>query len=111
MVSGVSLKGANASLVLLEQTGEVYRPIALAITGNYNRLGSIDGIKEDANTKLVLRYFLGKLRSSEFAVDADYFRGHGCYPIKNIEQLLACFERNINDFPNAAVLNGRPVEL
>ena len=83
MVSGVSLKGADAALVLLQQAGEAYRPIALAIVGNYNRLGSIDGIEEDANTKLVLEYFLGKLRSGAFAVDVDYFQGLDCYPIED----------------------------
>jgi hypothetical protein len=109
MVTGVSLKGADAALVLLQQAGDAFRPVALAVTGNYNRLGSIDDIKEDANTELILEYFLGKLRSGELAVDADYFEGRDGYPVEDVEQLLACFERNINDNPDAAVLGGRPV--
>jgi hypothetical protein len=109
LVSGVSLKGADAVLVLLHQAGEAYRPIACAITGNYNRLGSIDGIEEDANTELILDFFLGKLQSGAFVVDTEYLGGHNCYPIQDVEQLLTGFERNINDYPRAAVLEGIPV--
>jgi hypothetical protein len=109
MVSGVSLKGADAALVLLQQAGDSYHPIALAIKGNYNRQGSIDGIRQDANTDLVLKYFLARLKEGRFVVAADYFRTHGCYPIKGIERLLTCFERNINDYYNAAVLDGQRV--
>ena len=109
MVTGVSLKGADAALVLLQQAGAVCHPIALPIKGAYNRLGSIDGLDEDANTALILKYFLERLRREEFVVDQDYLRTHHCFPIENIEQLLAGFERNINDNDSAAVLNGRPV--
>jgi hypothetical protein len=109
MVSGVSLKGGDAALVPLQRIGKAHRPIALAITGNYNRLGSIDGIDEDDNTQLVLDYFLGKLGDGGFVVDVDYFQGRDCYPIEDVEKLLACFERNVNDHREAAVLGGRPV--
>jgi hypothetical protein len=109
MVTGVSLKGADAVLVLLQETGEAHHPIALPILGAYNRLGSIDGIAEDANTALILRYFLDRLQRGELVVDQDYLRTHKVYPIENVEQLLAAFERNINDNSQAAVLNGRPV--
>jgi hypothetical protein len=108
MVSGVSLKGTDAALILLEQAGDAYRPIALAITGNYNRLGCIDGIDEDDNTDLILEYFLAGLRSGEF-VAVEYPQENGFTPIEGIENLLNCFERNINDFPTSAVLGGRPI--
>jgi len=55
MATGVSLKGADAALVLLHRAAGEYAPISLAIKGNYNRLGAIDGVDEDANTRLVLR--------------------------------------------------------
>jgi hypothetical protein len=109
LVSGVSLKGADAALVLLEHAGTALAPVALAIKGNYNRLGAIDGIPQDSNTDLILRFFLAKLRNGEFAVDRDYLRPHGCYPIQSIEHLLHAFERNINDHPRAAVLRDRPI--
>jgi hypothetical protein len=109
MATGVSLKGADAALVLLQQSADQYVPLALAIKGNYNRLGSIDGIDEDANTRLVLRFFLESLRSGAFTVDEDYLRGHRCFPIRTIEDLLQGFERNMNDGAGHAALNGQSV--
>jgi hypothetical protein len=109
MVTAVSLKGADAALVLLQQAGDSYHPVALPIKGTYNRLGSIDFIREDANTRLVLTYFRARLKDGGFVVDAGYFRDRGCYPIKTIERLLTCFERNMNDYFNAAVLGGQRV--
>ena len=106
MVSGVSLKGSSAALVLLEQIADAYRPIALAITGTYNRLGCIDNIQEDDNTDLILNFFLEKLNSGEFVAKAHYFEPKGR---SSIEHLLHSFERNINDYPTAAVLGGRPI--
>jgi hypothetical protein len=109
MVTGVSLEGAGAALVLLQQTGEAHHPIALPIKGAYNQLGSINGIEEDANTALVLKYFLERLRRGEFVVEQGYLQAYDCDPIQTIEQLLTLFERNINDYSKAAVLKGRPV--
>jgi hypothetical protein len=109
MVSGVSLKGADAALVLLQQTGVSYRPVALAITGNYNRFGCIDGIDEEENTQLVFDHFQRRLASGEFVVNADYLSGYDFYPIEDVERLLGCFERNVNDLESAAVLDGRPI--
>jgi hypothetical protein len=109
MATGVSLKGAGATLVLLQQAGAVHHPIALPVKGAYNRLGCIDGVAEDANTALLRAYFLDRLGRGEFVVDPEYLRAEQLFPIDNIEQLLAAFERNINDNPGAAVLNGRPV--
>ncbi len=108
LVTGVSLKGADAAAVLL-QKAKAYRPIALAMKGNYDRLGTIDMIDTDANTRLVQNYFLAKLQSGEFVVDEDYCRVRDRYPIKDVEQLLWCFERNTNDNPKTALLNGEPV--
>jgi len=83
--------------------------MALAFKGNYNRLGSIDGIDEDANTKSVLRFFQESLQSGIFTVDEEYLQGHGCFPIQTIEDLLQSFERNMNDGEGIAVLNGQSV--
>jgi len=109
MATSVSLKGADAALVLLQQVAGEHVPISLAIKGNYNRLGSIDGIVEDANTRLVLRFFLDSLRSGAFRVDEAYLAGHGCFPIRTIEDLLQVCERNMNDGPGHAVLHDEPV--
>jgi hypothetical protein len=109
MVTGVSLKGADAALVLLHQSSDQYVPMALAVKGNYNRFGSIDMIEEDANTQSVLRFFQESLRTGAFTVDEEYLRGHGCFPIQTIEDLLQGFERNMNEGEGAAVLNGQSV--
>jgi|SRR5579883_714164 len=108
MVTGVSLKGSQTALVLLQKHHESYHPIALAITGQYDRLGSIDMIDEDDNTDTILSYFLAQLETKKFVVDDEYLRSHEAFPIETIEQLLRGFERNINDFSEAACL-GRPV--
>src|ERR1700722_14596538 len=97
MATGVSLKGADAALVLLEPLAVGYTPTALAFKGNYDRLGSIDGVKEDANTRLVLRYFLDVLLSRAFTVDEEYLAVSKRFPIRTIEDLLFGFERNMND--------------
>jgi hypothetical protein len=111
MATGVSLKGADAALVLLQHLSDQYVPLVLAIKGNYNRLGSIDGIGEDANTRLVLRFFLDSMRSGSFTVEEEYLRGHRCFPIRTIDDLLQGFERNMNDGPGQAVLDGQSVEF
>jgi hypothetical protein len=109
MATGVSLKGADAALVLLQHEADPYAPIALAIKGNYDRLGSIDGIEEDANTRLVLRFFLEALQEGAFRVDQESLAADGCFPIRTIEHLLRGFERNMNDGPGYAALHGQPV--
>jgi len=109
MATGVSLKGADAALVLLYEAAGEYVPSSFAIKGNYNRFGSIDGVEVDANTRLVLRFFLDGLRSGTFRVDEEYLVGHRCFPIRNIEDLLQAFERNMNDGPGHAILQGQPV--
>jgi hypothetical protein len=109
MATGVSLKGTDAALVLLQQADGVHRPIALAITGAYDRLGAIDNIDEDDNTELVRAYFLDKLRSGEFVVDEEYLPADGDEPAEALERLLRGFERNINDSDTTALLHCRPV--
>jgi hypothetical protein len=106
MVTGVSLKGADTALVLLESVGASLAPMALAITGNYNRLGAIDGIDEDANTELVLAYFQGKLQSGELVIDeAEAPEGIG-----DIEVLIQLAERCVTEpGSNTILLNDKPV--
>jgi hypothetical protein len=109
MATGVSLKGSDAALVLLQRASRGYRPIALAIKGSYNRFGSIDGIKEDANAALVLKYFRERLRAGDLAIHEAYWREWENNKVRDVEQLLSGFERNLNDRDDAAVMNGQPV--
>jgi hypothetical protein len=106
MVTGVSLKGAATALVLLEELDRSHRPIALAITGNYNRLGSIDGIEEDGNTDLVFAYLRAKHQSGEMVVDPAELEYRG---MDDLEALLALIERNVTESPNSVLLGGRRI--
>lgn len=109
MISGVSLKGASAMLVPLQENRGALAPIALGIKGTYNRLGSIGNVEQDANTAAILKFFREREASGEFTVDADYLRAEKLFPVETIERLLQAFERNINDNPQAALLNRLPV--
>jgi hypothetical protein len=109
MITGVSLKGAETALVLLEEYDAAHHPVALAITGQYDRLGSIDMVDEDDNTEIVMEYFLGRLAAKDFVVDEDDLRTQKCFPIKTVEHLLRGFERNVNDGMRTALLRGRPI--
>ncbi len=102
-ITGVSLKGAETTLVPLLRHAGGHAPAALPIHGQYDRLGSIDGIREDLNTRLILDYFREQLRAGRFVVDPEQL------PIHDIEALLRGFERNLNDDPATACLDGEPV--
>ena len=65
MISGVSLKNASAMLVLLQESRGALMPIALGIKGSYNRMGTIDGIEQDANTAAILKFFRDLQASGE----------------------------------------------
>lgn len=106
MATGVSLKGARTVLVLLSRIGTRYLPITLPITGQYNRLGSIDSIEDDDNTPLILAYFLDKLQAGELVIDEEEL-GYG--QIENLEQLLGLIERNVTLETDTVVLGGRRV--
>ena len=105
MATGVSLKGVEAALVLLRQEHDAFFPIAFAVKGNYDRLGSIDGIHENKNTKLILDFFLTALSDGPFVVEQN---SDELLPIKKIETLLRGFERNINDGA-VALWKGEPI--
>lgn len=108
MITGVSLCGADAALVLLQRADSLYQPVALAIKGNYNRLGAIDSIDEDANTRLVLDYFDAKYERGEFVLDEDYLPDSDDY-FADVEGLLGVFERCVTESDDLAALNGQPI--
>jgi hypothetical protein len=96
----------HKALVLLEDLGPRHRPIALAIIGNYNRFGSIDSIKDNANTKLVFGYFRDKHKSGELFVNPVEFEYRG---MSDFEALLMLIERNVTEGPDTVLLNGRNI--
>jgi hypothetical protein len=69
MLAGVSLIG-DATCVLLRLCDDGFAPITLPLTGEYNRLGAIDGVAENPNSQLIVDFFAEHLRTGRFvAVD------------------------------------------
>ncbi|MEV0294184.1 hypothetical protein [Nocardia sp. NPDC050710] len=95
MITGVSLMGIDATLVVLQRRGEIYLPITLGIAGTYDRLGGVDGVREDLNTELVLRYFVDRYRDGRFFAEdqTSISVGDWLTSDSDIEELLQVIER------------------
>ncbi|MFF2554784.1 hypothetical protein ACFVUS_27535 [Nocardia sp. NPDC058058] len=111
MVTGVSLKPVDATAVVLHRRGAEYRPIALGITGTYDRLGGIDGVEEDLNTDLIVRYFVEQHRVGRFFAENQVNDAEEFGADVDIEGLLQLIERThlsfVDDFyPASTVLDG-----
>ncbi len=114
MLTGISLMGIRATTVVLQRSGDTYAPITLGITGTYDRLGKVDGIREDLNTELVLRYFMDRsLDGRFFADDQTSVHDGGLSSDSDIEDLLHFVERTdasialgIDESPSAALDGG-----
>jgi hypothetical protein len=109
MITGVSLLGADTALVLLQRTTAGHQPISLAIKGNYDRFGAIDGIDQDANTDLVLQYFHDKFERGEFVLNQVFLKNVDDY-FEDIEGLLKVFERCVTEWDQLANLNGQTIQ-
>lgn len=109
-LTGVSLKTCDAVFLPLNNVNGEYKPLTLGIKGCYDRLGTIDGIKEDKNTNSILKFFQQAHDTGALVFNKLTLKGLYCYPIKNIEDLLRCFERNIADAPKPAELDGVPIQ-
>lgn len=121
LVSGVNLKGIEATAVLLQRTGAgQYHPIALGIQGTYDGFGCIDGVTGDANAAALTRFFSHAHRQGRFVAhdhthhgDPDWFD-----PDIAIESLLYLIERTTTratlfggPYPPCTLLDGHPVVL
>jgi hypothetical protein len=129
MLTGVSLHAIRAIVVLLHRAGAAYRPIALGIAGQYDRLGSIDGPEEDDHTDVVAAYFLDRMRDGRATLRAgdgtllrpeDIEGGPPPGPeadwwVPAVPRLLESVERNnlrflFDEETPYAVLDGVPVD-
>ena len=112
MVSGLSLKSSRTTLILLEKAGDNYLPIALPVFGQYNRLGAIDMIEENQNTKDILTFFQSKINSGEIKVDWEevYWQDEFLKKIENIEQLFTAIERSVTMEYDCVTLNKQRIE-
>ncbi|WP_166905750.1 hypothetical protein [Mycobacterium sp. DL440] len=66
ILTGVSVDFVGATAVILRCTPTGYEPITLGLSGEYDGYGTIDGIREDRNSKLVYEYFARQSRSGRF---------------------------------------------
>lgn len=66
ILTGVSVDFVGATAVILRCTATGYEPITLGLSGEYDGYGTIDGITEDRNSKLVYEYFTRQSRSGRF---------------------------------------------
>src|SRR5262249_53582969 len=73
------------------------------------RLGSVDGVEQDANTRRVLQFFLDGMRSGAVRVDEESLRIDRSFPIRKVEYLLRGGERNMNHWSGYLTLNGQPL--
>ncbi|RJO74783.1 hypothetical protein D5S18_15140 [Nocardia panacis] len=115
MISGVSLRGAQAVAVALRPVQNGYRPLSLGVIGQYDRYGCVDGVLADHGTEVLADYFLARLRDGRFAVRAEWTGFTRATERLHIEELFQCFERNYDalDDRSAAVatFDGEPVFL
>ncbi|MFE3441904.1 hypothetical protein ACFXNW_02615 [Nocardia sp. NPDC059180] len=95
MITGVSLMPVDATLVVLRRVGGNYLPITLGVAGTYDRIGGIDGVHEDLNTELVLRYFLDRSGDGRFFAkdQTSTFEGDALTADSDIEDLIRLIER------------------
>ncbi|QCH21978.1 hypothetical protein [Mycobacteroides salmoniphilum] len=107
-VSGVSLLYQDAALVILRRIGEAFTPITLALHGDYNMQGAI-GAEPDANSALVLNYFMDRYDDGAFIAADDTTRPESRLPptrnsiqsvIDVIERTTTCSEVNTSFGPN-----------
>jgi hypothetical protein len=98
-LTGVSLIG-DATCVLLRLCDDGFAPITLPLTGDYNRLGAIDGVAENPNSQLIVDYFAEHLRTGRFVAVDETTVNETVWPAPSpeyrsvIDGLVGLVERN-----------------
>jgi hypothetical protein len=108
MISGLSLKSSETVLILLEKNGEDYSVISLPVTGQYNRVGAIDGIEENENTQSIEAFFAKKFNDEELELDKDEIPSREDI---TIEQLINGIERGVTMEYDSVVYKGKRIEF
>lgn len=91
-VSGLSTRCAKVRLILLRQDPAGLVPIALPITGTYDRLGSIDNIRPSWNSDMLQLSLPSLIDEGVITVHWEAF-AYGSQPLDTLEQILSPFER------------------
>ena len=113
MITGLSLASSKTILVLTAKYETTYLPVALPVSGQYNRLGAIDMITEDQNCASILAYFQSKINSGDVKVDWSevYWNGSFLNQIVNIEQLFTAVERGVTMEYDCVTLHNNRIEF
>lgn len=69
-ITGVTLIGTCTCVLLRIRNGQ-YQPIALPVTGGYDRQGAVDGIAEDRNSELMVAYFGAQRAAGRFIAEDE----------------------------------------
>lgn len=86
--SGVSLLNAEVAVVLLQESGTIWVPVALPLFGVYEGLGTVGEVNDGPNADLILAWFQAGIEAGQVHVGFDAL-GIPPQPIDHIETLLS----------------------
>lgn len=98
-LTGVSLLGAEAALVLIQKTGEIWHLSSLPLFGRYEGAGTLTEVSEGPNADLLLAFFKSAHASGQVVVDFEKM-GLSEQPLDDLEMwlsLLACSQVGNHD--------------
>lgn len=109
-VSGLSTRAAKVRLILLREEPAGLVPVALPVTGTYDRLGSIDNIQPTWNTDLLLFGLQALIRDGKITIHWDAFSKRTA-PLGTLEQVLSPIERGCTMDITTVTCEGRPLRF
>ena len=72
MLTGVSIDFVGTMAVVLRYTPTGYEPVSLGLSGEYDGIGHLDGLRPDPGTELLYDFLQGCLRSGRFVTTYGY---------------------------------------
>lgn len=86
-LSGVSLLGAEAALVLLERADESWLPASLPLFGIYDGQGTLTEMVEGPNAELLVERLESAMAAGRLSIDFDAL-GIGAQDLQSLEMAL-----------------------
>jgi hypothetical protein len=110
-LTGLSTKGHRVRLILLtrDRDGGEHAPVALPITGIYNRLGGIDRVELDYNACFVHAELSAMLVRGELALHGVALWERQHRRALGVDDLIAVLERGTTPGAGTVMLDGRPL--
>jgi hypothetical protein len=109
-VSGLSTRAARVRLILLRQEPAGLVPVALPVTGTYDRLGCIDNIQPSWNADLLLLGLQSLIHDGAITIHWETF-SYRPQPLKTLEQVLSPIERGCTMDMTTVTCEGRPLRF